>query len=294
MYPISTRFTSSVSIGVLPTRSPMPIAAPCSARRAGLERRQRVDDGEVAVAVAVPVDADAAAALARRPRPTNRATAAAPAGVAWPTVSAMQTRCAPARIAVEYSWRSVSGSARVVSSVTYMTGSPSPTANVIASSVSREQLVERPAFGVLPQRARADERAALDRHRRRAARSRRSAVMSAITRPRRAVGLDRAAARRRSRAPAARRRATTCGPAPGRPMSAVSIPSRSIRWRICSFSSIVGHRTDGDCSPSRSVSSSSRTGSAGRGGRAVPVVDERMHRLHDAATRARAAAAGAS
>ena len=32
-------------------------------RRAGVERGQRVDDGEIAVAVAVPVDADAAAAL---------------------------------------------------------------------------------------------------------------------------------------------------------------------------------------------------------------------------------------
>ena len=52
-----------MSIGVLPTRSPMPIAAPCSARRAGLERGERVDDGEVAIAMAVPVDADPAAAL---------------------------------------------------------------------------------------------------------------------------------------------------------------------------------------------------------------------------------------
>ena len=43
---------------------------------------------------------------------------------------------APARMAVEYSCRSVSGSARVVSSVTYIAGSPSRTANVIASSVS--------------------------------------------------------------------------------------------------------------------------------------------------------------
>ena len=66
----------------------------------------------------------------------NFTTAAAPCGVACPTVSAMHTLVAPARIAVEYSARSVSGSARVVSSVTYMTGSPSPTAKVIASSVS--------------------------------------------------------------------------------------------------------------------------------------------------------------
>ena len=53
--------------------------------------------------------------------------------------------------------------------------------------------------------------------------------------------------------------ATTCGPAPGSPMSAVSIPSSSIRCRSRSFCSMTGLRTDGDCSPSRSVSSSSMT-----------------------------------
>ena len=133
-------------------------------RRAGLERGQRVDDGEVAVAMAVPVDADVAAALVddalrRTGRPPR-----APCGVAWPTVSAMQTRVAPARIAVEYSARSVSGSARVVSSVTYITGSPSPTAKRDRLLGQLQQLIERPAFRVLPERARADERAALDRH----------------------------------------------------------------------------------------------------------------------------------
>jgi len=56
---------------------------------------------------------------------------------------------------------------------------------------------------------------------------------------------------------------TTCGPAPGSPMSAVSIPSRSMRWRMRSFSSIEGERTDGDWSPSRSVSSSSWTRNGG-------------------------------
>ena len=66
---------------------------------------------------------------------TNRTTAPAPTGVACPTVSATQTRFAPARIAVEYSSRSVSGSARVVSSVTYITGTPSRTAKPTASSV---------------------------------------------------------------------------------------------------------------------------------------------------------------
>ncbi len=49
----------------------------------------------------------------------------------------------------------------------------------------------------------------------------------------------------------------TRGPAPGRPMSAVSMPSASMCCRMSIFSSIVGVRTDGDCRPSRSVSSSS-------------------------------------
>jgi hypothetical protein len=51
--------------------------------------------------------------------------------------------------------------------------------------------------------------------------------------------------------------AATRGPAPGSPMSAVSMPSASIRIKMSIFSSMVGERTDGDCSPSRSVSSSS-------------------------------------
>ena len=38
-----------------------------------------------------------------------------------------------------------------------------------------------------------------------------------------------------------------CGPAPGSPRAAVSIPSRSMRWWIRSFSSMLGHRTAGDC-----------------------------------------------
>ena len=52
---------------------------------------------------------------------------------------------------------------------------------------------------------------------------------------------------------------TTCGPAPGRPTSAASMPSRSIRCRISIFRPIGGVRTDGDCRPSRKVSSFSRT-----------------------------------
>ncbi len=66
--------------------------------------------------------------------------------------------------------------------------------------------------------------------------------------------------RRRPSAIARARRSTslaTFGPAPGSPMSAVSIPSPSMRWRMSIFWSIVGDRTEGDCRPSRSVSSSS-------------------------------------
>jgi hypothetical protein len=80
-------------------------------------------------------------------------------------------------------------------------------------------------------------------------------------------------ARTRSRASAISRASrsasrATCGPAPGRPMSAVSTPIASIRCRMRIFSSIAGVRTEGDCSPSRSVSSSScGGGSAGRASR---------------------------
>ena len=67
----------------------------------------------------------------------NVTTARAPAGVAWPTVSAIQMRDAPARMAVVNSRRSVSGSERVVSSVTYITSRPWLTPNETASSVHR-------------------------------------------------------------------------------------------------------------------------------------------------------------
>jgi enoyl-CoA hydratase/carnithine racemase len=48
---------------------------------------------------------------------------------------------------------------------------------------------------------------------------------------------------------------TARGPAPGRPMSAEAIPSSAIRCSRRIFSSIEGSVTEGDCSPSRSVSS---------------------------------------
>ena len=53
------------------------------------------------------------------------------------------------------------------------------------------------------------------------------------------------------------------------------MPSASIRCRISIFCSIVGVRTDGDCNPSRSVSSSSiTTRRLRRRADLVPVVDQ--------------------
>ena len=52
---------------------------------------------------------------------------------------------------------------------------------------------------------------------------------------------------------------TTCGPAPGEPRSAASMPRLAIMCRMRSLSSIAGALTEGDCRPSRSVSSSSST-----------------------------------
>jgi hypothetical protein len=62
---------------------------------------------------------------------------------------------------------------------------------------------------------------------------------------------------------------TTCGPAPGSPMSAVSSPSALMRCRMRIFCSMLGVRTEGDCNPSRSVSSSSWTVVAGAGGASI-------------------------
>ncbi len=243
-------------MGVFPTRSPIPIAAPCS----------RVAPASSAASVFTMAKSRSRCPCQSMPTPpphasttpaTKRTTAAAPTGVACPTVSATHTRDAPALIAAEYRRRSVSGSARVVSSVTYMTVSPSPTANVIASSVSRSSwsIVQPSAYcrsGLEPMNVQHSIA--------RPARCEMRAIGSMSARTVRAAQLaftaSRSAAISRARRSTSR---TTCGPAPGRPMFAVSMPSRSIRWRISSFCSIVGHRTDGDCRPSRSVSSSSMT-----------------------------------
>ena len=101
--------------------------------------------------------------------------------------------------------------------------------------------------------------------------------MSAIDRPGGAVRLDRAAARPTiSRASRSTSR-TTCGTGAGQADVRRVDAERSIRCRISIFCSIVGQRTDGDCRPSRSVSSSSITGRGVCSDAPVPVVDERMH-----------------
>ena len=143
-------------------------------------------------------------------------------------------RWAPARIAHSYSRRSVAGSERVVSSVTYITCEAFLHRELDRVLGGLAAATRAPPFGVLADRRRADEHADFDRQ---------AGALDDLD-DRRDVG-DRACARRswrapsawrrRSRAPGARRRATTCGPAPGRPMSAVSMPSLSIRWRISIF-----------------------------------------------------------
>ncbi|KPK05895.1 MAG: hypothetical protein AMS20_05520 [Gemmatimonas sp. SG8_28] len=60
-----------------------------------------------------------------------------PRGTAAPTVSQRHNRLAPASIAAVSRVRRSSGFARMVSSVTYMTSRPSPTANWTASVVWR-------------------------------------------------------------------------------------------------------------------------------------------------------------
>ena len=66
---------------------------------------------------------------------TNLTRATAPIGVAWPAVSQSTSACAPKLIAAELSCFTVSGSHRVVSSVTYITSRPSETAYLTAFSV---------------------------------------------------------------------------------------------------------------------------------------------------------------
>ncbi len=177
-----------------------------------------------------------------------------PDGVAWPTVSHRQSRRAPHSIAVRKSRRSVAGCARIVSSVTYITSSPFEAANVTASRVccsiiSSVQFSAYWRIGDEPMNVHTSigrptfcDTSTMGSMSRTIVRAAQLALMRSFE------PTISCASRVTSR--------TTCGPAPGSPMSAVSMPSRSMRWSNSIFSSMLGVRTDGDCSPSRSVSSS--------------------------------------
>src|SRR5208283_1425123 len=65
-------------------------------------------------------------------------------------------------------------------------------------------------------------------------------------------------------------------PAPGSPTSAVSIPRFSMRWRISTFVTAGGSVTEGLCSPSRSVSSSSMTCAGHEGVRGPALAQSKM------------------
>src|SRR6266566_85644 len=121
IHPSKRKFTSRRSRCVLPTRSPNPSAqpwirsAPATAASMALITpsprslwpcQSRPTSGFISSSI----------------RRTYRTTARAPSGVEWPTVSQTATRAAPSSIAVPKRRRSVSGCARVVSSVTYSTG----------------------------------------------------------------------------------------------------------------------------------------------------------------------------
>ena len=151
----------------------------------------------------------------------------------------------------------MSGVERVVSSVTYITGQPFLTEKVTASRVcfsilSRSQSSTYWRTGLdpmkacvsigMPTRCEISTMGRMSETTVRAAQPGRSAILqSTISRTMRSTS-----------------RATFC-PAPGSPTSAMWMPRSSIKWRISSFWSIVGWVTEGDCSPSRSVSSSSST-----------------------------------
>jgi len=175
-----------------------------------------------------------------------------PAGTACPTVSATQMRRAPHRIALAYSARMVSGRARVVSSVTNITGRPCETANVTAASlafsifssvqssaycrIGEEPMKVAASIGIptfwetstigsmSPTTVRAAQLGAM------ASRASRISVASVWTWSR------------------------TRGPAPGNPMSAAAMPRSAMRCRSRSFCSSDGSRAIASASaPWRSV-----------------------------------------
>ena len=116
------------------------------ARRAGLDRRQRVERPR-SRGRGGRASRCRRRRRTRRPRsPTNRTTAAAPAGVACPTVSATQTRDAPARIAVEYkrAQRLRIGARRVLGDVHDRQAFADGEGDGLLGEL--QQLVERPAL----------------------------------------------------------------------------------------------------------------------------------------------------
>jgi hypothetical protein len=157
----------------------------------------------------------------------KRTIRAVPAGVAWPTVSVTQTRWTPSRTASPYRRRIVSGCARSVSSVTYITGRPASTAKRIASADwrTRNSSSHPSAYwriGDEPMNTQAS-----------AATPVRSAIstigsMSRITVRAAQFGVIDSLASAISRHSASTSAAAR-GPAPGSPTSAVSMPSASIR-----------------------------------------------------------------
>ena len=198
-------------------------------------------------------------------RRDERTTARAPSGVAWPTVSAMQMREAPASIAVVNSRRSVSGSERVVSSVTYITAQPlrarqsRPLPRCSAAGDRRVQSSAYWRIGLDPMK----QQHSIGRP----VRWTMSAIgwMSAIDRARGAVGLDpQTATRRSSRASVSTSRDDV---RTGAGQADVGGIDADLIEQVQDAQLLVDRRarTDGDCSPSRSVSSL-RITIGGRGG----------------------------
>src|SRR6266480_3793760 len=216
-----------------------------------LDRRETVDQPQAAVAVAVPVNLHTVfLTISCLTKLTSDLT---PSGVACPTVSARQMRVAPQSIAAPYSALRASGLARVVSSVTYMTGSPCFTAYVTASTVdctmrSRVQSSAYCRIGDEPMNVAASMLIPTSWA------TRTIGSTSAITVRAAQFGARGSLASRISVA-SARTCSTTRGPAPGKPISAATIPRSAIRWSSRFLTSSAGSRTEGDCRPSRSVSS---------------------------------------
>ena len=175
---------------------------------------------------------------------TKRISALTPDGVAWPTVSERQILRTPQRMALPYSAFSVSPSARVVSSVTNITGRPSRTAKETDSSAVRSipSIVHPSAksrMGELPMNAHTSSGTPVSWEIRAAGRTSASTVRHAQL-----AVMDSFASRISSHSRVMS--ATARGPAPGSPMFAVWIPNSSI---MCSSSILAptgGSMTDGD------------------------------------------------